>query len=390
MEKNQQKIREYVEGYKAEMMAYWKELVNYQAGSKEGERIAALMQQVSARFEQEGLSSELLPTGCPIPMLRAFWGKDRPGKPILFCGHLDTVFPNGSYPENPFREEDGKVYGPGVCDMKGGVVSLLYIIKILEKMGYDRHPVKVILVGDEETTHEGSRAADMLAEEAAGCLCAFNMETGRLSHEVVVARKGCLDVRITAHGRGGHVGNEFTSCANAVEAMAGIVLQLRKLTDLGVGRTVSTDVISGGTISNAVPDSCRIEVDCRVDRNSDIPFLKEKITEICRHTEVPGTTAEVHFPSSMPVFEERRETMALLEQYNKAAAAYGVAPYGPLHPGGCSDASFLAKAGIPILDSLGPDGGGAHTMQEYAVADSLFIKTAILASTILDLDEAGI
>ena len=127
-----------------------------------------------------------------------------------------------------------------------------------------------------------------------------------------------------------------------------------------------------------------------MDRNSDIPFLKEKITEICRHTEVPGTTAEVHFPSSMPVFEERRETMALLEQYNKAAAAYGVAPYGPLHPGGCSDASFLAKAGIPILDSLGPDGGGAHTMQEYAVADSLFTKTAILASTILDLDEAGI
>ena len=260
MDKNQQKIREYVEGYKAEMMAYWKELVNYQAGSKEGERIAALMQQVSARFEREGLSSELLPTGCPIPMLRAFWGKERPGKPILFCGHLDTVFPNGSYPENPFREEDGKVYGPGVCDMKGGVVSLLYIIKILGKMGYDRHPVKVILVGDEETTHEGSRAADMLAEEAAGCLCAFNMETGRLSHEVVVARKGCLDVRITARGRGGHVGNEFTSCANAVEAMAGIVLQLRKLTDLSVGRTVSTDVISGGTISNAVPDSCRIEV----------------------------------------------------------------------------------------------------------------------------------
>ena len=75
MDKNQQKIREYVEGYKAEMMAYWKELVNYQAGSKEGERIAALMQQVSARFEREGLSSELLPTGCPIPMLRAFWGK---------------------------------------------------------------------------------------------------------------------------------------------------------------------------------------------------------------------------------------------------------------------------------------------------------------------------
>jgi glutamate carboxypeptidase len=386
MNENQQKIKQYLDEHKGEMMEFWKNLVNFQAGSKESERIAELMQKVSDRFQKEGFESELLPTGCPIPMLRAYKGKERSGKPILFCGHLDTVFPNGSYPENPFHEKDGKVYGPGTCDMKGGVVSLLYTIKILEELGYDRHPFKVVLVGDEETTHVGSRAADMLAEEAEGCLCAFNMETGRTTHQIVIARKGCMDVWITTHGKAGHVGNEFTKCANAVEAMAGIITKLRALTDLKEGRTVSTDVIAGGTASNVVPDKCRIEVDCRVDKNSDLDLLKEQITAICRQTDVPGTTAEVEFPSSMPVFEKSEGTMKLLALYNEAAGTYGIAPYEPLHPGGCSDASFLAKANIPILDSLGPEGEKEHTLQEFAYVDTLFTRTAVLVSTILQLD----
>lgn len=179
--------------------------------------------------------------------------------------------------------------------MKGGVVMLLYVIKILTDLGYKDHPFKVVLVGDEETTHVGSRADQMLAEEAKGCLCAFNMETGRMNHVLTVARKGCMDVWVKVHGKSGHVGNAYTTSANAIEAMAGIITKMRALTDLEKGRIVSTDVISGGVVSNAVPDFCRIEADCRVDYNKDLEELKTAIRAICEHLDVPNTRAEVEF-----------------------------------------------------------------------------------------------
>lgn len=387
MEEQNEKIKQYVAQYKDEMMAFWKELVNYQAGSKEAERMADLLKRVGLRLEREGFEWQLLPTGCPIPMLQAYLGKDRPGKPILLTGHLDTVFPNGSYPENPFREEDGKVYGPGTCDMKGGVVMMLYVVKVLEKLGYREHPIKFVLVGDEETTHVGSRVPEMLAEEARECLCAFNMETGRTNHVLTVARKGCMDVWVTTHGKAGHVGNAYRESANALEAMCGIVLKMRALTDLDQGIIVSTDVISAGTASNSIPDQCRIEADCRVDRNADLVMLKEKISEICRKTDVPGTTAEVVFPAEMPVFEKTGGNLKLLDLYNASAEEFGIAPFGPFHPGGCSDASFLAQAGIPILDSLGPEGEQEHTLHEFAYVDTLLSRTAMLTSTILKLNQ---
>lgn len=277
MENLQETIQNKVSFYRDDMITYWKDLVNYQAGSKEAELITALLQKVADRFTKEGFTATMLDTGCAIPMLRATLGDDRQGKPILFCGHADTVFPSGSYPDQPFRIEDGKVYGPGCADMKGGVVMLLYVIKILTDLGYKDHPFKVVLVGDEETTHVGSRADQMLAEEAKGCLCAFNMETGRMNHVLTVARKGCMDVWVKVHGKSGHVGNAYTTSANAIEAMAGIITKMRALTDLEKGRIVSTDVISGGVVSNAVPDfvaSKRIAVSTtiRIWKNLKRPF----------------------------------------------------------------------------------------------------------------------
>lgn len=344
----QETIKDKVASYHEDMIEYWKDLVNYQAGSKEAELITALLQKVADRFTKEGFTATMLDTGCAIPMLRATLGDDRQGKPILFCGHVDTVFPSGSYPDQPFRIEDGKVYGPGCADMKGGVVMLLYVIKILTDLGYKDHPFKVVLT---------------------------------------VARKGCMDVWVKVHGKSGHVGNAYTTSANAIEAMAGIITKMRALTDLEKGRIVSTDVISGGVVSNAVPDFCRIEADCRVDYNKDLEELKTAIRAICEHLDVPNTRAEVEFPTEMPVFEKNEGNLNLLALYNESATEFGIEPFGPYHPGGCSDASYLAKAGIPILDSLGPEGDHAHTMQEYAVLDSLFTRTAMLVRTILKLTD---
>ena len=377
MDQKEAQLKALVEKYRQDMLDFWKELIDFQAGSKEKERMQALMEKVAARLEKEGMETELLDTGA-VSLLQAWVGKDRPGKPILFSGHLDTVFPSGSYPEEAFTLKDGKAYGPGVCDMKGGIVMAVYLAKILTEAGYDQHPLKLVFVPDEEITHQGSRVADMLVEESKGCLCAFNFETGRVDNCLTVGRKGCMDVWITVHGKAGHVGN-------AIEEMAHKVIALRALTDLEKGRIVSTDIISGGTVSNAVADTCRIEVDCRYDYNEDKEKLQKAIRAICAENHVSGTTTEVEFPAFMPVFERTGDNDKLLTLVNQVAADFGVPAFGAAHPGGCSDASFMAQAGIPILDSVGVQGDGAHTMHEYANVETMFERTLLLAVAVCRL-----
>lgn len=132
MEQQNKQIQEAVESFRQDMLDFWKDLINFQAGSKEKERMETLMEKVSAYLQKLGMESELVETGA-VPLIRAWSGKERAGQPILLSGHLDTVFPNGSYPENPFTIKEGKAYGPGVCDMKGGIVMAVYLAKVLEK-----------------------------------------------------------------------------------------------------------------------------------------------------------------------------------------------------------------------------------------------------------------
>ena len=169
MDENFKKIGAYVDACREEVIYFWQELVNFQAGSKEVGRVTQLIEQTKGRFEAEGFHCHLIPSA-KAPVLVAVDGEERPGKPILFGGHLDTVFPNGAYPENPFFiDKNGMAHGPGVLDMKGGDVMMLYIVKALRHIGFDRHPIKIVLVGDEEIAHAGSGVEKIIEQEARGC-----------------------------------------------------------------------------------------------------------------------------------------------------------------------------------------------------------------------------
>lgn len=172
-------IHQYIDEHKEEMLLFWKTLVDMQAGSREKEKVNRVMDFLKESFEAEGLDCRLIDSQGNASVLVAVDGADRSGKPIILSGHVDTVFPDGSYPENPFRMVNGIASGPGVADMKGGIAIILYTIKALHNLEYRERPVKVILVGDEEIGHAGSISSRILMEEARGSLCAFNMETGR-------------------------------------------------------------------------------------------------------------------------------------------------------------------------------------------------------------------
>lgn len=167
-------IKKYLEEHRDEIIRDWETLVNMQGASKEPEKVNCVIQYLETRFAEDGFACRRVPVGGNADLLIAEEGADRAGAPILFGGHADTVFSEGSFPEDPFRVEDGCCYGPGVVDMKGGIVAAFYVAKILRMLGYDEHPIKFIFCGDEET--------------------------GRMDEHFTVGRKGGVDCHITVHG----------------------------------------------------------------------------------------------------------------------------------------------------------------------------------------------
>lgn len=379
------KMSQYVDEHRAEMIEFWQELVNFQGSSRERTRMETLLQLVKGRFEEEGFLCRLIPSGDGLPVLTAVDGQERPGKPVLLCGHLDTVFDSGEYPENPFVIRDGIAYGPGVADMKGGTVMMLHIARALRQAKFDQRPLKFLLCADEEIGHVGSRTPDIIRQEAEGCLCAFNLETGRMDDCIAVGRKGNLDVHITVRGKGGHVGNDYLIGRNAIVEMAHKIIALDHLSRYEDGIVVGVDVIQGGTVSNAIPDFCKVEVDVRFDRAADLEVLKRQISDVCAVPYLDGTQTTAEFINDMPVFEKTQANLDLLERVNRTAKELGLNPFGITVPGGNSDVSYIAMAGIPAVCACGVKGSGAHTMEECAIVETLFERTKLLAAVIAEL-----
>lgn len=379
-------IDRYLAEHRQEMLEFWKRLVNMQGYSKETDRVNRVMHFLRDTFDREGLSCRLVDTQGNADVLVAVDGEGRPGRPVLLSGHVDTVFPEGSFPKDPFTIRDGIAYGPGVVDMKGGVVMMLYIVKALRNLGFQDRPVKIVLCGDEEILHAGAITPEILQAEAQGALCAFNMETGRTDNCLTVGRKGGMDCHVTTHGVASHVGNDFLRGRNAIEEMARKIIPLQALTEYDKGVVVSVNVIRGGTVSNAIPDSCTAELDIRYNKLSDGPVIRKKIEEVCSKTYIEGTWTELDFVSSIPAFEDRAENRNLLAFVNRVAETCGIEPMGAAFVGGNSDASYLALAGVPTVCSCGVKGRFAHTNQEQGDVETLFQRTKLFTAAICALD----
>lgn len=261
-------INRFIDAHKDEMVEKWKTLVNMEGHYDEKENVERAAGWLKNEFEQEGFQCrihEVMKERAGI--LVGVLGSDRPGKPVIFSGHIDTVHHSGSFgKENPFEIRDGKAYGPGVLDMKGGIIISLYVVKALNHLGYNEHPIKILYAGEEESDHIGNDADIFYTEESKGALCAFNMETGHIENRLCVGRKTQYTVRAKVHGLGGHAGNEFTKGKNAVHEAIFKAAELTKLTDLDRGTTVTVSVINSGTNTNttSIPDLSEFAVDIRV------------------------------------------------------------------------------------------------------------------------------
>lgn len=380
-------IEQYIDRHREEMLQVWKDVVNLEGRSDDVNNLRLAVEYLKVKFESAGMKCRLLPQGPRTQdYLVGVLGEGRPGRPVLFSGHYDTILPKGQYGPNPFQIEGGRARGPGVLDMKGGIVVALYAVKALNSVGYDERPIKICFVSDEESCHEfNDNAGKAIMDSAAGCLCAFNMETGRINNDLCVGRSARVEFNLKVTGVSSHAGNDFTSGRNAIEEMARKLIELQELTDLKAGSTVNCGVIRGGTVANAVPGLCTMDVDMRFLKQSELEKTVEAARKICEKTFVDGTTTEYKYRVAMPAFETIPGVLELYELVKSVSEECGYGTPGKIVLGGVSDASYLTCAGIPALCSMGVRGESNHTDHEYAVVDSLFERSKLLANVCANL-----
>jgi glutamate carboxypeptidase len=301
---------------------------------------------------------------------------------IAIVGHLDTVFPPGTF--EGFRREGDIARGPGVLDMKGGLVVAIEALRALAEVGVlSRLKVRFAIVADEETgSPEGQ---PILQRELKGAACALTLEAGRKADRVITARKGTGSAKVTATGRAAHAGNAHREGANAIWALARFIEGAQGITDYERGVTVNVGKVSGGRTKNTVPDQAEALVDFRFERIADgeATFAALCATADAAGQGVPGTSVKVEGgPARLPL-ERTDANVALYREYAAHARAAGLGDEESPLLGGGSDASTTAAMGIPSIDGLGPRGSGFHTKEELIETSSLVPKAEALAAFLL-------
>lgn len=378
------KANDYLKEIEEEMINFWRDLVNHEAGSYEPENLLKAAGFLKSTFEKEGLTCKFVEVGENAPpMLVGIIGEERQGKPILLTGHYDTVFESGTFGENPFIIKGNKAFGPGVLDMKGGIAIALYVIKTLNKINYSDTPVKIVFVGDEESLREGNNTEKLLKNEVKDCLFAFNLETAREDNKLCIGRKGCAQYEITVEGVSSHPGNNFESGRNAIEEMAHKIIELQALTTDPSAYSVSVTLINGGRAANVIPDKCVIIIDVRYTSNEALNDIENKIKEICFKTYVKDTSTKFKRLPVLPPFETTEKVKEFYAFVSKVSEEIGLGIPGSIVLGGASDASHIAETGIPVICSFGVKGNGNHSVDEYALVDSLMERAYFITAVIL-------
>lgn len=380
-------ICKWMEEHHEEMIAFWRDLVNHKSYVGEPEDVNNTVEFVKEVFENEGFQCETFDVGPVGRSLKCVYGAERTGKPIIFSGHLDTVFPSDSFEDNPFRIEDGKAYGPGCLDMKGGVAIALFVCRAFNALGYDKNPFKILLSGNEENAHLNSTGHELFLNEAGGALFAFNMETGVVNGSVCSGRKGRLASEIEVIGREAHAGNNFEAGRNAIEEMAHKILAIQALTDLSVGTTANVGTVQGGTVVNAVAEKCVIGIDVRFTKYSEMDRIKAELEKIANDNHVPDVSSTLKIISVMPSYETNEDVDRFYNYVTDVAGQYGLGVPGQVYLGGSSDASWIQRTGTPVLCSFGVCGEWNHTKREYAVVSSMLQRAKLISACILEQDK---
>jgi len=365
---------EYLSARQGETVALLRQLVELESPSTDKAALDRLGAFIAAQLRDAGASVEVVPQTAAGDHLVATLGHGG-ARPVMTMCHIDTVWPLGTLATMPWREEDGKLRGPGVYDMKASTAMLITVLRYLRDTGTQpARPVRMLFTTDEETGSETSRALiEAEAQKAALALC---MEPALSNGALKTFRKGTGGFTVTAYGRAAHAGADHAKGINAIEEIARQITALHQMTNYEVGTTVNVGVIAGGTASNVVPERAQIEVDIRVSTQAEgVRMVK---TILALQPQLPGARVQVTGGLNRPPMER---TPLVVETFKKAqalAAGIGLELIEG-STGGASDANFTSVF-TPTLDGLGAVGNGGHATDEHVIASSLPERTALLAA----------
>ena len=305
------------------------------------------------------------------------------GPGILLVGHMDTVFEEGTAAERPFRVEGDIAYGPGVSDMKGGLLAGFAAVEALQEAGFDRFGhITYVCNPDEEigSVFSGPVIRDLAPQHDA----AFVLEGARENGDIVSARKGITDLTIEIVGRAAHAGVEPDKGRNAILEAAHATIAIQGLHGRWPGVTVNVGVIHGGTRTNVVPARCELHVDLRSPEAATLDAAAAEIERICAEHSVPDVRTTVHANGWHRPMEKGEGGARLVDLAVGVAADLGF-DVRDAATGGASDANTTSAAGTPTLDGLGPVGGDDHAPGEWLDLSSIVPRVSLLAGIVTRL-----
>ena len=367
-------LLDYLTRHRAEMAEELRRLVELETPSGDEAALHEAAEVLKERWRS--LGAEV--TAHPVPGVGPHLEVRLPGpaglRPGLVLGHLDTVYPRGTLQRQPFRLEGDRAYGPGVYDMKAGLVMMAWAVQSLAACGLAaRRPLTFLVTADEEV---GSRTSRPLIERWAPlCQFALVLEPAAPGGAAKTARKGVAQYRLTVTGQSAHAGNDYWRGISATVALAQAVLQLDALSDRAAGTTVNVGVIGGGTRPNVVPEQAWAEVDVRFFTRAELDRIERALRELRAPN---GARFEVSGGVNRWPLERTEPVVRLYRQARELAAELGF-ELGEVAVGGGSDGNITAELGLPTLDGMGADGEGAHSPGEYVHLASLPRRTALLA-----------
>lgn len=366
------------------MVSLLSTLVNVDSGSYDKEGVDAVGTLLSRFFAGHDLEATVRPVadfGDTLLVGTAAVRRDAGRHNILLMGHRDTVFDKGEAARRPFSIVGDRAYGPGVADMKAGLVMNAFVLAAFQKFAPEV-PVVVMLTGDEEIGSQASLAH--IDEEARFARAAFNAEPARPTGNFVSGRKGGFTYRFEISGKAAHAGVNFTEGASAIGELAHKIVALHALADVPQGITLNVGLAGGGSSTNTIAAKASGEVDVRfVDDRQRVKLIAD-IEAILRRSAVRGTTTAFERQSESLPLAATSENVALSGIYREAAASLGFDISGEF-TGGCADSGIASSSGAPTVCATGPVGGKAHTEDEYILVETLSQRAAIVVASILRL-----
>jgi len=364
-------------GFRADL----RRLVAIDCGSYSKPGVDEVGRIVSERFRALGATVDFVPNDdFGDTVVASFAGAGGPS--ALLVGHMDTVYPDGTAARRPYTERGNRAHGPGVTDMKAGLLAGLHAIGAVAEVNGGLPFGRLVFIAnpDEEIGSPVSRPVIRQFAESADV--AFVLECARANGDIVSSRKGIADLELVMAGRAAHAGIEPEKGRNAIVEAAHKALALTALNGRWPGVTVNVGVVSGGTRPNVVPAEARLEVDLRAVTRAALEEAEAEVERICAATTVPDVSCTIgehgrHWP-----MEKSPGTAALVETAVSLAGRLGF-DLKDAATGGASDANTTAGMGVPTLDGLGPIGGGDHSEEEYLELDSLVPRTTLLAGLLL-------